>query len=383
MAEVKDYGEAPVTQATDNMPDMAVAGKLHYVEAPPRYYRVDEALLGFINRLEMECHHNRWLAHTTAEFATRPTMDQMEAVRNRNTSLEASNIRLRKWAEELKNATDAQDARLMDLSAILAGANEKVGNLMEINKGLEERIDNQASSINDLMKQKATSLKVEHIFRTPDHDIGFTEFVQETDRWQIDTFAGAATDQDTAMVLVEEVIEVAQLYGIKADAIVAKTVSVMNKPPGSMIQEFGGVAITLAGLIAKSPLEPRAVLVAALNDCWARQEEIRVKKGIRRAVGVGKMVPGALERLRAQGINVEFTEGMKLDPRASVGQAIPTAAKPEPVIQSPGLTGSGFAASAVVNERKEFGDQFAAAEAEAQQNLAKHIADTAAPHGKA
>lgn len=382
-------------------------------QGPPRYDTTEEALIALINRLEADSMHGKWML----EDSDRAWGGRFEALRTKNTEAEKRAQDLSNFSAGLKVASDSAMKQLERAVAMN-------GELVLVNKRLEDRINNQAEVISKYaddtreligrlthataerdaaVDAKTGKQTIEYLFRRPDHDMGITEFVQQTDRWQIDTFAGAATEQDNAMALVEEAIEVGQVYGIPLGDVLSKAASVYREPAGSMMQELGGVAITWAGLVAKSPLAAISILTEALNDCWRRQDEIRQKKGIVRAVGKGKMVPGALERLAAEGISLN-------DPHKNI----------EPMIHSPGLTGSGFAPpvpgagpvagkamqpaydpddpksdprvpiptaspfrdrpdfnSAIVDERKPYeGDPFAAAEAQGKEDLANHVAST-------
>lgn len=393
-------------------------------QGPPRYDTTEDALIALINRLEADSMYGKWML----EDSDRAWGGRFEALRTKNTEAEKRAQDLSNFSAGLKVASDSAMKQLERAVAMN-------GELVLVNKRLEDRINNQAEVISKYaddtreligrlthataerdaaVDAKTGKQTIEYLFRRPDHDMGITEFVQQTDRWQIDTFAGAATEQDNAMALVEEAIEVGQVYGLPLGDVLSKAASVYRKPTGSMMQELGGVAITWAGLVARSPLAAISILTEALNDCWRRQDEIRQKKGIVRAVGKGKMVPGALKRLAAEGISLN-----DLPPNI------------EPVIHSPGLTGAAFPSkaehfggksnppvpgagpvagkamqpaydpydpksdprvpiptaspfrdrpdfnSAIVDERKPYeGDPFAAAEAQGKEDLANHVAST-------
>lgn len=274
---------------------------MQYRPGPNVHSTLEEIAIAYTNHLEEQVN--------TLRYAFEDQLNTRDHVRAKNTELEVINRGLR---------------------ADLAGAVKMAqGNLARA-LAAEERL-------NSLLTLPATApSKLEHVFLAPDYnDLGINQFVGETRRWSVDTFGPGVTSAAHAMALVEEAIEVAQVLGISEGQIKQRTEQVYMKPTGLLRQELGGVAVTWAAVVASTDHSPSDVLVSAIQDCWNRQDEIRRKKGYVAAAGHGKAVPGALERLAAEGVTLTFT-----------------------------------------NEQKPYGNASEATIAEANVNLAKHVEAT-------
>lgn len=93
----------------------------------------------------------------------------------------------------------------------------------------------------------------------------------------------AALDRDERLHrFLEEALELAQASGCTKDDAVRLVDYVFSRPLGEVVDEVGGVMVTLAGLCEASgvDLEDAGELELARN--WNRTEEIRAKRARKR-----------------------------------------------------------------------------------------------------
>jgi len=107
-----------------------------------------------------------------------------------------------------------------------------------------------------------------------------TPFQRNVKNWCESTFGSTITADRVERIqrFLEEALELAQAEGMpKADA--AKLLEyVWSRPPGEILQEVGGVMVTLAAYCNAVEYNIFAAGTAELERCWTQSEKIREKQ---------------------------------------------------------------------------------------------------------
>lgn len=118
--------------------------------------------------------------------------------------------------------------------------------------------------------------------------------------WCRDTFGGPiATDVvERGARLFEEAAEVAQAAGVPDDMMGRILGMVLSKPKGQLPQELGGVIVCWGVMCAALGFAPGRIMADALADCWTRHDTIRAKLATKIAMGASpfKLSPGDGQR---------------------------------------------------------------------------------------
>lgn len=260
---------------TDNLSQV----EARYVEGPKVHRDLVGVAVAYVNHLEeMKASLEGMLAHSAYL---------------KNTSLEASNVRLKNWSVDLVKAVS-------NLNDELADAKAQVIEMQSENEKLRAQIE---VLNNRHVHVEAEPRKLEHLIVTQGDDFGVDAFLREVRHWKLATFSRETlTDlQAQTIVLIEEALEVGQSVGLTKDDVLARLSQVYSKEPGELWKELGGVAVTWAGVVGAAGHSAKYICKSALQDCWSRQEEIKRKHLTKSAIGRGKAVPGAVEKLMAGG----------------------------------------------------------------------------------
>lgn len=92
-----------------------------------------------------------------------------------------------------------------------------------------------------------------------------------------------ALDRDERLHrFLEEALELAQAGGCNKNDAVQLVNYVFSRPPGGLVDEVGGVMVTLAGLCEASGVDLEDAGESELARNWSRTEEIRAKRARKR-----------------------------------------------------------------------------------------------------
>lgn len=298
------------------------------IPGPKQHAHVTDIMVAYVNYLEERVtvfEREMVASHERVYIAENIENEQMKDIGKRNTELEVENRELRKviaekgyrlsqWAvhpwdmpcgRTPKNPEgltanqlfDRQQARINELVDLIEqqsmvrgvpAAPPQTAPLHPWDQKVDPDQDNPLGlTAREVVRnyRDVIATQREQIRRLKDETVKLDElsmnnYVQNAGIWTFDTFGGDVfhSIHERAARLFEESAEVAQKAGV-SEVMQHTIVGRVNaRKHGRMDQELGGVIMCWAAMVAALDMRPDAIMSRAIQDCWARQQEIRLRQ---------------------------------------------------------------------------------------------------------
>lgn len=107
-----------------------------------------------------------------------------------------------------------------------------------------------------------------------------SEFQDAVMEWMMECFGAEISDdrRERSHRFIEEAIELVQATGITREEVLMLVDYVYGRPPGEVMQEVGGVTVTLAALCGAHKISMQNCAVAEVARVWTKIDVIRAKQ---------------------------------------------------------------------------------------------------------